>query len=113
MVLRRLWIIGDNFTSCTFRKNFLLHDHGKNNEDSYIKRSFDFEVQCNSKFNSANQNMILRLQNTMAATINKFKTVPLPNYILIVLDDDLITYLDYKEEGVIDLLAKWIQWVIG
>ena len=30
---------------------------------------------------------------------------------VIILDDNLITYLDFKENGVATLLGTWIQWL--
>ena len=109
--LQRVWFVGDNFTACMYCSHFLFQNHPK--QASFIKTNFDFEAHCNSRFNSANQNMILRLQNTLAGAFNKYKDLPLPKYILVVLDDDLITFIDYKSTGVTDLLAKWINWLIA
>ena len=53
-------------------------------------------------------NMLARLQNSFAAGLNQTKKEALlPRYIIIVLDDDLITFLDYSKEGTTTLLGTW------
>ena len=32
-------------------------------------------------------------------------------YIIVVLDDDLISYLDFAEDGMATLLGTWIEWL--
>ena len=49
----------------------------------------------------------------MASALNKNKNNALPKYVLIVLDDDLITFLDFKETGVATLLGTWVQWLVS
>ena len=75
----------------------------------YTRNNFKFDLFCNSRFNSATNNMITRIQNTFASAINKH--ISLPRYITVVLDDDLITYLDYKGVGG-ELLGAWLSWLI-
>ena len=108
-----LWIVGDNFAATTYRKHFLNKsevyvEHGE--VEDYIKNNFEFKMYCNSRFNSPTGNMFVRIQNTFAGAVNK--NVSLPKYNLIVLDDDLITYMDFKGAGVTKLLGKWIKWLI-
>ena len=80
------------------------------NYDDYIKHHFEFQMFCNSRFNSATTNILTRIQNTVASAINNH--ISLPKYMLLILDDDLITYLDYKGSGVSELLGKWLSWLI-
>ena len=50
----------------------------------------------------------------MVAAINNTtkKTGLLPKYIVIILDDDLIQYLQYRgEDGVNTMLASWVKWL--
>ena len=57
--------------------------------------------------------MLARLQNTLVSGFNKTKGGILPKYILIVLDDDLITYLDFKwGDGAATLFGSWIEWLV-
>ena len=44
--------------------------------------------------------------------LNSRKDGLLPKYIVIVLDDDLITHLNFNEEdGTATLLGSWIEWL--
>ena len=67
---------------------------------------------CNSKYASSNQNMLSRIQNTFAVALNQTKKGGiLPRYVIVVLDDDLIMYLDFKKDGAATLLGTWVQWI--
>ena len=99
--------IGDNFAAATYRQHFKKQTL----EGYYIKENFEYTGFCNSRFHGSQTNMIARIQNTMAAAINASKNGMLPSYFVIVLDDDLITFLNYKEEGVTTMLGTWIQWI--
>ena len=46
----------------------------------------------------------------MASAINK--NTSLPKYVLIVFDDDLLDYLNYKEQGMSALLSQWLSWLV-
>ena len=53
--------------------------------------------------------MFVQLQNTFASAINKSNS--LPKYILVVLNDDLITFLKYDKEGAAGMLGNWLMWL--
>ena len=53
--------------------------------------------------------MISRLPITVAAAINKEKY--LPKFMLILLDDELINYLDFAKCGQSPMMGDWIQWL--
>ena len=83
----KVWIIGDNWLAETFRPCFKkMKDY-----TYYLKQNFEVVCYCSSKYNDKNQNVISRLQITMAAAINKEKH--LPKFIIVLLDDELIRYL--------------------
>ena len=44
--------------------------------------------------------------------VNSQKSSLLLMYILVVLDDDLISYLDFKREGLATLLGTWVEWLV-
>ena len=96
--------------SMTYRLHFLLRQNKQFNESCFMKNAFDFKPFCNSRFNSATANMLVRLQNTFASAMNKNPL--LPKYVLVVLDDDLITYMNYKGTGVAVLLGEWVTWLV-
>ena len=106
-----LWLIGDNFGAKSYR-NFKLVEQGKElDERFYIKDNFEYLEFFNSRYSSTNTNMLSRLQTTMATAINKCKDHLLPKYIIVVLDDDLISFLDFKHDGAATLLGSWIDWI--
>ena len=107
--MRHIWVIGDNFTARSFRTHFKRDDAFRH----YMKQFFEVTPFCNSRFSSSNTNMIARLQNTLATGFNKSKDKVLPSYIVVVLDDDLITYLDFKHEGAATLLGTWVEWLVA
>ena len=102
-----LWFLGDNFLAKSFRNHFKRKD-----DDFYVKTHYDFSPYCNSKFASANQNMLARIQNALAAALNAPQNTRLPQYIIVVLDDDLISFLDFAGSGTATLLGSWIQWLV-
>ena len=108
-----IWFIGDNFAATSYCKHFLLREDNNPDDESpsYVKSQYEYIPFFNSHFNSATANMLVRLQNTFAQAINK--SAVLPKYILVILDDDLITYLDYPSTtGALQLLGKWVEWLI-
>ena len=54
--------------------------------------------------------MLVRLQNTFALAVNS--NISLPKYMLVILDEDLIEFLGYREAGMSQMLGRWIHWLI-
>ena len=107
-----LWIIGDNFTSRLFRAHSKLYSP---ESGFFIKENYEFKPFCSSRFASSNTNMLSRIVNTFAGALNSdLKSGGLlPRYVLFVLDDDLITYLNCKtSDGVDSLFGSWIEWLV-
>ena len=44
---------------------------------------------------------------------SRAKNGVLPKYIVVILDDDLIDYLNFKAEGAATLMGTWIEWLTG
>ena len=106
-----LWFLGDNFMARSFRNHYKRRDPGKD-KAHYVKNNFEFMAHCGSRWSSSNENMLSRLRSSLASGINQQKSGLLPKYIVVVLDDDLITFLDFKEEGIATLLGTWIEWLV-
>ena len=66
-----LWFIGDNFVAKTFRAHFKIYSPPE--EQLYIKANFEFVAFCSSKYNSPQENMLVRLQSSLASVINAGK----------------------------------------
>ena len=97
-------MLGDNFVVTTYRSHFK-----KAMFDSFIKNSFDYVGYCNSKYNSAEWNMLIRLKITLAKAI-EWK-VKLQRFIVVVLDNDLIQFLAFVNRGMASLLGEWFEWM--
>ena len=109
-----LWIIGDNFAARSFRAHFKKHT--PSDYTHFIKQNFEYHPFCSSRFSSPNGNMLSRISGTFANALNgNVKTGGglLPQYILMVLDDDLITFLNCRtSDGVASLFGIWITWLV-
>ena len=91
----------------SYRTHYRLVEDG----DFYIKKQFEFTGFRGSRFSSNVENMLVRIQNTFASSLNKCKY--LPKYMVVVPDDDLITYLGCKnEDGIATLLGRWMEWLV-
>ena len=100
-----LWFIGDSFIASTYRRNFKKVGH----DQLYCKRNFEVTAFCSSRFSDSNNNVLSRVVNTAAEAINK--NIKLPKFIVVVLDTDLIEYLNYKNYGVSGMLGSWLEYL--
>ena len=100
----KVWVLGDNFVAKTYRKKFK-----KASDDFFLKKHYDVMPFCSSRFNDKNSIMLSRLQHSLATALNS-KTY-LPAYIVILLDDDLIDYLNYLKFKVATLLGHWVEFL--
>ena len=104
-----IWFLGDNFLAKSYRNHFRNYNP---RSEHYIKRQYDFTAFCNSKFSSSNGNMLARLQNAFVSALNGSKHGIFPKYIIVILDDDLISYLECKtSDGVATLYGTWVEWL--
>ena len=91
--LRKLWMLGDNFIAETYKKFFK-----KASNDFFMKEQFEVMPFCSSKFSDRNTNMLSRILNSLITALNSKSQ--LPDYLLVILDNDLIKYLGCKKFGV-------------
>ena len=105
-----VWIIRDNFMAKTFRAHFKKYEPP---EPFFIKEEYEFYPYCNSCFACAQENILVRLQNSFANGLNsaKVKAGGLPKYILVVLDEDLVEFMQFQEEGIATLLGTWVEYL--
>ena len=104
--INTLWILEDNFVAGTYR----LHFKKRGKDDYFLKTNFEVKTYCSSKFNNSNVSYFSRLQNTLAAAINKNEL--LPKFMIVVLDDDLIQYLDFKTQGQATMYGGCLEWLL-
>ena len=100
--------MGDNFVAETYRVHF---KKAMRDGSSYIKSNFEYHSACNSKMNSHDVNLLSRLLNTFIEEINK--RGKLPKYVLVVLDDNIIQFLDYLGYGISGFYGEWLEWIVN
>ena len=101
-----VWFIGDNFLAGSYRTHYKKCEKG----DYFIKNNFDFKAFCGSKYNDSNSNCLSRLQITFVQAINKHSL--LPKFVIVLLDDDLIQYLNFSNQGKACMYGEWLQWLV-
>ena len=100
-----LWLVGDNFVSKTYR------EHVKRNlYDFFITENFEILPFCNSKNNCNNKNLLSRFVNNFIDALNS--KGKLPQYIVIILDCDLVDYFDYEGYGVASAYSEMIKYLV-
>ena len=103
--IAKVWILGDNFLAETYRKFFKKN----NSSEFYLKQQFEVVPFCSSKYSERNSNTLSRIVNSFMQALNsKFH---LPQYIVVLLDDDLIEQLQYRKIGAASLLGPWIEYL--
>ena len=55
--------------------------------------------------------MLTRIQNAFASALSSEKKGRLPTYVVVVLDDDFISFLGFEQERVTTLLGTWVEWI--
>ena len=104
---KRMWIVGDNFLARTFREGVKL----RNTDELFMKTHFKVEPVGSSRFSSSNTNMLSRIENSLAKQLNDNNTELLPEYIIVVLDVDLIQFLGYDLAGFAEMMGDWIEYL--
>ena len=105
---RELWLLGDNFTAISYRKHF-RYFLDKRPSDLYCEASFEVSSHGGSRYASSDTNILSRIHNSLVGALNKSKW--LPEYLAVILDDDLVKYLDFNRRGISTLYGNWIQWL--
>ena len=86
-----------------YRRNF------KKAENLYMKENYEVLLFCSSRYSDKNVNAVSRIVNSFMAAINS--KVYLPSFIMVILDDDLIQFMQYKKYGVSTLYGTWIEYL--
>ena len=98
-----LWLIGDNFMAETYRHHFL-----KNKASFFMKNVFEVLPFCKSRHDCNDTNMLSRIRSCLAKAVSE--QGKLPKFIVIILDDDLLDYLQHDGHA---MLGSWIEWLVN
>ena len=102
--IAKIWLVSDNFFAESYRKYFK-----KSSSEFYMKENYEIVAFCSSKYSDRNLNALSRLVNSFIEAMNtKFY---LPDYIIFMLDDDLIQYMQYTKFKVASLYRLWIEYL--
>ena len=101
----KLWFVGDDWMSETYRPYFK-----KSKAVFHCKQMFEISKFCNTRLNSNNRNVVSRILNTFISAINEVGVFP--KFIVFVLDDELITAIDYDGYGVSTMFGSLLEWLI-
>ena len=104
--LDAIWFISDNFGFGSFEQHYFKRDH--TNFDGYIKEHFEINGYFNSK-NSLDINIFSRQRNLLVSALNENKY--LPKLIVMVPDDDFISFLR-KKEDIEYLSGRMTDWLM-
>ena len=86
-----IWFIGNSFMVRSFRQYF--QDREQESYRGYIKKHFQTSGYMSDKYISNNPNMTGRIQNCLVKVIHD--QLLLPKMIVIVLDDDIIHFINH------------------
>ena len=87
-------------------KTFRTHYRKRN---MYGSENFDVFPFCGSRFSSNDTNMLSRLCNSFAFALNQH--VKLPKAVLIIINMDLMEFLEYDGCGVSTMYGTWLEWL--
>ena len=72
-----------------------------------MKNNFEVFTFCNSRYTSAETNLLIRFKTTLAKSLND--RVKLPQFIIIPIEDDVIHFAAYDDFGVSSILGEFID----
>ena len=102
----KLWFLGDVFVLNTYSR----YCHQQPEEEFYIKRNFEVSAYMSNKNNSLDQNMVSRYRNLLVGILAE--QIILPKLLVVVPDDDLITYVNHQTAGLTKILDRVINWLM-
>ena len=84
----------------------------KNKQDIfYVKENFEVFPFCQSKYEHADSNILNRLRNSFIEAINAQGR--LPRFVVIILDDDILEFINYEDQGVSTLMGNCVEWLVN
>ena len=70
---------------------------------------YETSAFCSSRHCDTNNNALSRIINSVVYALNK--NVKLPKYLIMVLEDDLISYLNYTDYGISGFYGSWVEFL--
>ena len=99
--------MGDNFVARSVRPAFQLTRNSSTEDMHFIKKNFDYHVYCRSRYENNEQNILKRICNSLVNGIAK--NHKFPKYIILALDEDILSAIDYTGPGLAKMLGEVIE----
>ena len=103
--IRRVWCIGDDFLASTFWINYKMSE-----KQFFLKDNYKVTAFCGSRFSDKNSNSLSRIQISFATALNK--SMYPPDFVIMILNDDLIEYLKFKNQGQAVMYREMLEWLV-
>ena len=105
-----VWIVGDEFVHTSFNQ-YVRHSGNSSEEQKFhMKELYEIKDAASDKYTSLNTNMVCRVRNHLIQMIKEY--VLLPKAIVLILDDDLIRFVEYEGNDVIVTYKKILSWLM-
>ena len=106
--LNRIWFLGDEFCDKTYHQYFKGNEKSQCNTYTFTK----YEVRdfISSQYKSNIRSLLGRLVNSLYKGLNKHSA--LPRLIVVILDDDLVSSIDYRKSDCDETLHKLTSWLM-
>ena len=102
--LESVWIIRDTFVASSYEKTLKMDTV---QHKLYMKENYDtFAFFKNNHFDT---NLLSRLRNVLVMAFNQ--NDKLPRVILVVLDNDLVRFINHNKHGVALEIITFIEWL--
>ena len=106
--INKIWFFGDEFVFNSFEKYYKQRlGDDDTTARGYVKNNFEILPFHNNRRDSINQNLVSRLLNLMPRSIREQKVFP--KIIVVVPDDDIITYFGKFKNGASEAYGKLIN----
>ena len=100
-----IWFISDAFAFTSFEQHF--KDREAETASGYVHNTFDIKGFFTNKFTHYDQNAVSRICNTLITALQE--KIKLPKWIIIVMDDDLIKYIDVDSKDIAEVLSRLLD----
>ena len=89
----------------------LLRQPERRGMENYTISNFDVHTRVNAKTIAKNSNLLSRMRNSLVHLINKYTR--LPQFIVIIPENDIIDDINYADFGVSSAYGKALDWLMN
>ena len=105
----KVWFFRDNFGYHTYSQYF--HNKPISDYGTYIKKNYDTVGFLNDKYNCHDDSAVSRIRNLLPSAVKSH--LLLPKLIVVVTDDDLMSYVRYKCWTFVSAMEAIVKWLMS